>query len=413
MGKNELTGVRLSEKKLKILEESILGLGKEGYPFRHKDYELATCIPCSDFSNWIIDRLEENDIWAIKLLEWEICRGLGLSVGISNDENQVKHKNKKLDVYFWSSCIGVDNQLSKELDKFITISPKILSEIYCLLIRTHISKETAYGYFYDPNDYAYKYQFKTFVDALSCYKLDFNTNNIIEELDSANSIYLKYMNEYRSEKIVSHMFNCEDLNIDYALIENNELADRLSQLSIGSRLQFWDLINSSYFISNIRINRRKNLECWFRTNAFGFDKVKSNSNLFNAGLINLINNKEIILSFLTRKELSDALSNFNISLKPSTGKSILIKKLLEIRTASDYIFNFAKSKGLYFFNPNVEDDLRRLIEYKKQVSKIFLLLCTIDFGFVFRRSFFLNDNGMHYLVYEDNLKEKIPLIYGN
>ena len=56
------------------------------------------------------------------------------------------------------------------------------------------------------------------------------------------------------------------------------------------------------------MNRRKDLECWFRTNAFGFDKINSNSNLLNAGLINFIDNKEIILNFLTNKELSEALS---------------------------------------------------------------------------------------------------------
>ena len=234
----------------------------------------------------------------------------------------------------------------------------------------------------------------------------------MNELGNANSIYLKYMNEFRSEKIASGIFNREELNIDYSLIENNKLADRLSQLSIGSRLHFWDLINSSYFISDIRMNRRKNLECWFRTNAFGFDKINSNSNLLNAGLIKFIDDKEIILNFLTNKELSEALSNFNVNLKPSAGKSILIKKLLEIRGAGDYILDCAKPKGLYCFDPHIENDLRKLIEYKKQLSKILLLLITIDFGFVFRRSFFLNDNGIYCLVYEDNPKEKIPLVYG-
>ena len=72
-----INNIKSSETKLKVLAESIIGLGKEGYPFRHKDYELNTCIPCTDFSNWIIDRLKEKDVWAIKLLEWEISRGSG------------------------------------------------------------------------------------------------------------------------------------------------------------------------------------------------------------------------------------------------------------------------------------------------------------------------------------------------
>ena len=158
----KISSVKSSESKLKALEESIIGLGREDYPFRHKDYELNTCVPCTDFSNWIIDRLEENDIWAIKLLEWEISKDSGIMVGSSNADNESNPKSKELNVYFWSSCVGVDHQLSKNVKKFIITSSDVLREIYCLLIRSKVSQETAYGYFYDSNEYAYNYRFNTY-----------------------------------------------------------------------------------------------------------------------------------------------------------------------------------------------------------------------------------------------------------
>ena len=103
---NELNDIRSSEQKLKDLEKSIVGFGKEGYPFRHKNYELNTCVPCTDFSNWIIDRLEENDIWAIKLLEWEISKGSGIMVESSTTDNESNPKSKELNVYFWVLLCG-------------------------------------------------------------------------------------------------------------------------------------------------------------------------------------------------------------------------------------------------------------------------------------------------------------------
>jgi hypothetical protein len=308
--------------------------------------------------------------------------------------------------------VNVDVQLSKEVTKYIKCDTNTLKEIYCLLIRLNISNEVAFGFFYDPNELSTNGAFFTFLDILCCHKIDFNFNILSDNLEKANCIYQEYVRECKSDINPSAYFYEDDLEIDFSLISNNNLALKLTQLPIGSRLHFWDLINSSYFISDMRINRRKDLECWFRTNAFGFDKVNSSSNSLKAGLVRLIDDKEIILHFLTNKELSEALSSFGVNLKPSAGKNILIKKLLEIRTASDYILNCEKSKGLYSFNPKIEDDLRRLIEYKKQLGKILLLLCTIDFEFVFRKSHFLNDNGKYYLVYEDGQKESVPLIYG-
>lgn len=408
----EVTNVKSSENKLKLLEESIIGLGKDDYPFKHKDYELATCIPCADFSNWIIDRLRENDIWAIKLLEWEIGKDAGLLVGSSDTDSEGKMKPKELNPFFWSTCVNIDEQLSKDVSKYIKCTPNVLKEIFCLLIRQNISNGVAFGFFYNPHELSTNGAFYTFLDILCCNKIDFNFDILRNNLVKANCIYKEYVREYKNEVNPSAYFDEDDLEVDYRLISNNNLAVTLSQFPIGSRLHFWDLINSSYFISDLRMNRRTNLECWFRTNTFGFDRINSNSYLINAGSLKVLDNKEIILSFLTKKELSEILSNFNVTLKPSTGKSIMINKLLHTRQASDYILNFAKSKGLYCFNPLIEDDLRRLIEYKKQLSKILLLLCTIDFGFVFRRSHFFNDNGKYYLVYEDGLKERIPLIYG-
>ncbi len=407
-----MNNIQQSEQKLKSLEESIIGLGKDSqHPFRHKNYELNTCIPCSDFSDWIIERLEENDIWAIKLLQWEIGKDAGFMAGSPDTEG--KKKPKELNPFFWSTCVDVDTQLSKPVSSYIITTPNILKEIFCMLIRENISNGIAFSYFYNPNDFSTNGGFYTFLDILSCHRIDFNFEKIKTDLNNANSIYKEYVSEYKNEKNAKEFFYESDLNIDYSLLDNNELANTLSQLPIGSRLQFWDLINSSYFINEIRINRRKSLECWFRTNGFGFDTINSNSNLFNAGLVTVLDKKEIILDFLTKKELSEILKDFNVTLKPSTGKSILINKLLEIKSANEYILNYAKEKGLNRFNPIIENDLQRLLKYKSQLNKVILLLCTIDFGFVFRKSFFLNDNGKYYLVYEDEMKERIPLIYGS
>ena len=71
---------------------------------------------------------------------------------------------------------------------------------------------------------------------LSCHKLEFNMQHIINELGNANAIYLKSMNEFRSERIAAGIFNREELNVDYSLIENNSLADKLSRLSYWKQI---------------------------------------------------------------------------------------------------------------------------------------------------------------------------------
>ena len=407
-----MNNIKTSENKLKFLEDSIKGLGKEGFPFRHKDYSLNTCVPCSDFSNWIINQLEENDIWAIKLLQWEIKKGSGLMVGTPELGGDTRRTPEK-DVFFWKSCIIIDADLSKDISKYIITSPEILNEIYCLFIRSDVSVEAAYGYFYNPNEYTYNYHLMTFADALCCHQINFNIQNIAIELDQANTKYKQYMNEYRNEKNVSDMFTEKDLNIDYSLIDNNELAIIMSKLPIGTRLHFWDLVNSLYFIDNIRMNRRKNLECWFRTNTFGFDKINSNNNLIEAGLIKFLDKKEIVISLLKKNELLDLLKKFKIILKPNISKDKIIKIIYTLENRTDlqnYIIDYARIKGLYRFNNLFEKELANLLEYKKQLVKVLLLLCTVDFGNIdFRKSFFLNDNGKYYIVYDDG--EKIRLTY--
>lgn len=407
-----MNNINQSENKLNALEKSIFGFGKDGYPFRHKDYELNTCVPCADFSNWIIDRLEENDIWAIKLLQWEICRDSGFMVGIPESKKEKKQKPKELDVLFWSSCVNVDNELSKEIPKYLFASNEVEREIQCLFMRSNISKETAFGYFYNPNEYAYNYHFNTLLDALSCHKINFNVYNIYDELEKANSIYKQYVSDYKNEKNAPDMFNKKDLDIDYSLIESNELAITLSKLAIGSRLHFWDLINSSFFTSGIRINRRKSLECWFRTKSFGFDQRNSNSDLINSELVKVLDNKEIILRFLTKKELLTIFQEFGITLKLQTPKSTILKTLGEIRNSDNYILDYARLKELYRFDNLMENDLAKLIEYKNQLSKVLLLLCTIDFGCEFRKSTFVNDQGKFFIIYEDDPDNWLPLNYG-
>ena len=47
------------------LEQEIKGLGNPSYPFLHPTYNPLSCIPCSDFSFWIKDRLKKKDYKSI------------------------------------------------------------------------------------------------------------------------------------------------------------------------------------------------------------------------------------------------------------------------------------------------------------------------------------------------------------
>ncbi len=393
-----------SEKKISKLRESIEGIGRADYPFSHKNYELATTIPCTDFTKWIIERYLEKDFWAIKLLKWEIIRGAGF-FGFGKAEDPNLPLEEKSD--FQGLCLDINYLLSYNLKKFFDTDEFFIAEFFSLLLLTRVKPiTTVQSYIYSPDDYRSNLEFNRYVDAISCApikpKLDVIRNYILQSEEAKQ----KYFNERRIN-YEKNSFN--NLELDYKLVESNNLFNTLKSISVSHRLHFWDLINSSYIEDNIRLNRRENLECWYRTYEYGYNPDESRKSLLENNLLMPISNIKMALNKLKKDDIITISEKFNLECKKKETKTSLIDKILSMSGRENELNEILTEKRLFMFNPSIEDDLLRLVDYKKQYGKVLEVLFLAEFGKPYRPVTTLKSETGNYIIYNDD-KSKHPLI---
>ncbi len=379
-------------------EISSIGLSKK-YPFRHKDYSLHLCIPCNDFSKWIINRLEEKDFTSIKLLIYEIIKDAQL-LGIGYEGDWKEGDPIEYNVYYRNSCRIVNSVLEYQLENFIESDKNLLNEFKCFFILTNDDLVWwAKSYIYSPNNYADK--FNRMIDAFCCYELKFNFKNIINYLPKANEIYLQYINELKGRGVTPGLISFEDLQIDLSLVKDNFIAEHLRKKSIGYRLHFWDLINSSRIYFDTRINIRPKFNAWYRTNEFGCDEQRNINEFINFKILQLLDIPKIIVKLFSKGELFELSEKFGLKNKNNHTKKDLENLLLENSNVHTRLIEIARNKNLYKFNPLIESDLKRIFSYKENLKKNFLLLTLISFGKPYRPYINIKKDGKYYIFYED------------
>ncbi len=239
-----------SAKKLEILKESIKSKCNDKFPLLDKVYSPGSRVPCIDFTNWIIRRIEENDINAIKLLMLEII-GSGITVfainlfdlGIKEREVNIMRESDDEEGFnvddleqepeeIWANeCI--ETMLSLNFNEYLKIDEKAIKELKAMfIIFIKVQSRCERDFWISGNAY-------TINNAMCVYPFHINRQSFTILIEKAN----RYV-ESKEDPYYKRAYSYAEKNLDIAIgnINENKIAQVLRGLPISSRLHFFDTL---------------------------------------------------------------------------------------------------------------------------------------------------------------------------
>lgn len=349
--------------------ESLKGLLKDKchdkFLFLDKVYSPSSRVPCVDFTNWIISRLEEEDTNAIKFLLREIIRGNpGVWVGASAGENNSTDSALE-DVASWTDD-SIDSVLSINFNEFLNIDKQAIKESQAIFII--LSKNGAGREFWIFDNAS------LIADALCIYPLTLSEQSFASLIEKAN----KFIRSMKKEKIPAweelKYYATKDINLSLSDdISNNEIAQILKKLAISSRFHFFDAVGYLNFDGKSVISLYEST--FYQTRSFGIDIEDSAASLYHSGLFEKNSNYSLMINLLTKPEIISIAESAAVDIKKSWNK----KKMLDSIFASDkgkkVLAEITDTKKVCYFKADYKEALISLNKHRHNIRKVTELLC--------------------------------------
>ncbi len=349
--KNKFTEADSADTKLQQIKKDIRNIGNKDFPFLHQNYSVSSRIPCTDFTEWIIERLIENDTKAIKLLMFEIVKA---NPGLGTEGE-------------WIEKV-VDSLLSIKWQKYISLEDNALNELIAICII--LSKSGGQKEFWLLEE------INLLINALCVYSLEINPEAFKKLILKANN----FINGMKKDATPSWMdFETYDTSIldkKSHRLSNNEISDFLKSKSVGSRLHFFDTL--TYFSDFGRTVASLFDSTVYNTRKFGLNISKTVNELIESPVFISPLKDEQILKLFEKTELIKIAETLNNEVKKSWNK----KKLYEIITLDSSGKELLKEnlnvKKAVVIDSSLNSKLDELLKFKYTVKKYFELLCFAD-----------------------------------
>lgn len=330
-----------SEKKLELLKELIRNKGNKEYPFLDKNYSVSSRIPCTDFTGWITERIEEDDIYAIKLLIHEIWLGWF---------------DKK-----------IDSILSINFDEFIEAEKNAINELKSIYII--LSKKGGGREFLVFED------IDLIVNAMCIYPIKINKEAISNVIVKAN----KFIKSMKKDKTPAWMnfvsYSKKDIEISDNNIVKNKIAKNLKNLPISARFHFFDTIKL------ICLRNKKAISLYgshfYKTRNFGLDIEESVETLLKSNLFTRdIDYKDLEKAF-SKSELISIADSIKVNTKKHWNKRKILNYIISTDEGKNMLDIAKDKKAIVYFNYKFTEDLKRINSYRNDIKRIYELMCFI------------------------------------
>lgn len=336
-----------SEKKLKLLKELIRNKGNKEYPFLNKNYSVLSRIPCTDFTEWIIKRIEEDDIYAIKLLMHEIVRA---------NPGWLEWFDKE-----------IDSILSINFDEFIEAEKNAINELKSIYII--LSKKGGGREFLVLED------IDLIVNAMCIYPVKINKEAISNVIVKAN----KFIKSMKKDKTPAWMnfvsYSKKDIEMSDNNIVENKIAKNLKNLPISARFHFFDTIKLIYLRNKKAISLYGSH--FYKTRTFGLDIEESVEILLKSNLFTKdIDYKDLEKAF-SKSELISIADSIKVNTKKHWNKEKILNYIIPTDEGKNMLDIAKDKKAIVYFNYKFTEDLKRINNYRNYIKRIYELLCFI------------------------------------
>ena len=296
---------------LEKLEKEIHGKGNPTHPFLHKNYSLNLGIPCQDFTDFIAERLRENDTFSITELIKKVCPVIST--------NELKEK--------------IDKIINFPFEKYLVFcQPKGYRELKAMYIRWQIP-------------YAGQHR-KSFylARALCCYKVYW-----LPSLNGSN-----------------HNLNLAENDSYIPFSKTNDTCLLMRKISIGARLH---LLSALEWPSK---NRQLPYQADFDLRALGIDVQDTTREILESGLFTYPNSVEPLLPSMLKLHLIRECETEGANYHKSWRKIDLAISLAS--TNPDRFQELIQEFVIAVPNDKYKDDLNDILFFSKALEQIFRLL---------------------------------------
>ncbi|MBM3252728.1 MAG: hypothetical protein FJZ16_00555 [Candidatus Omnitrophica bacterium] len=336
-----------TEKKNKLtpalwaLKKKIEGLGHPKFPFLSKKYSPNSRVPCVDFTPFIIECLQNNDVESINILMSSIIEANpGLGMGVD---------------WIYKRVSNVVNTPFYEYAKFNQLRGyQELQAMWIIAEKDGGSREfwltTKFPLFFSQALCCHNIKWEQKMDALLR-----KASAFIKEMSKE----IPYWKDYPLPD--DSFFNLQNLN-------NSNCLSRIASLSIGARLHLFNAIS-------LNAGSLPNLTN-FSIRSFGLNSDETTREILESQLlISSSNNLEVVERTLTKDELIFECNKAKVEYKKSWKKSRLLH-LLKVKSQAS-IDVLVELRKIVKINPEFRDDLLRIYEYANALENPFKVLCFI------------------------------------
>ena len=343
--------------KLKALIDSIKVEVNPERPLLRKGYDKVSGMKCIDFSNWIIEQLEENDFDALWALVDELYTQAFIeSFGIALQPNE-KFDHIELKV-------SLKSFLSIDFTNYLNVCEKAFNEIKAFYIIN-------YGMGKSDRDFWIVNAEKTIYlsKLLSIYSFDIKINSF-KDLKKQTNLFIKSMKKEGAWAEYPYYKNTS-LKKNYRIKCKTDLLDILKKLSISERFHLFDyakhMNETSYWLA----------DSYYLTKRYGINEEESIQHLIKLNLFEKVNELESIPQIASKAHIKELAEKEGFEIKKSWTLEKIYNNLITSEKGKKFLIDYSTNIGVYKFNSYYKEDLISILAYANELVLIADLLTRI------------------------------------
>lgn len=312
------------------LKQQIVGIGHPDFPFFDKIYSPGTQMPCTDFTQWIIECINNQDPSSVVRLLCEFC-----------DEKVAKSTVKTLWNWDFREKIDADESVITEI-KAIWLVANIRGE----------KRESLLGIIF-------------FNALMGC---SFRIKPAFWDL------IIRELNQFkrRTERLYPLGLSREMLDFpQYS--ESNPFIDWLPQIPVSARMHFWETL--SYFFSRRKVVVNLQDCTNYTLREYGINTIETTQILVDSGAFEIPFSFSQLGKEINKDEICDILNQAGIESKKSWKKEKLLA--MENPGITLFIQKYAENSGLYLLHQEYSVFAKELFDCREKFRPLFDALCVL------------------------------------
>jgi hypothetical protein len=325
---------------VKSLRKEVAGIGREDFPFLHRDYSPSSRVPCADFTGFIADRLQCGDVGSVRELMHEILKG---NPGLGSDGAWIDAEINKIAAVNFQAYVHFGSQ-------------RAYSELAAMWVMA--AKDGAGREFWISRDC----KFPTFFAWALC------PYDIVVKAETMKLVGRANSWLSRMGKEVPYWHDYPRFPKTVLSLEGRQVGDacaRLLDLPVGSRLHLFTALSS---VAGSLPSLTD-----YKLRSFGLDITESVQLILRSGLLMPSSEDDAVSDALTKGDLIRECEALSIPVRSSWNKGDLLKAITSVRPG--FARDVAGSKTVVNVNPHFESELRSLERRCEGLQQLFSVLC--------------------------------------